>query len=190
MGKLSPEGLATVIKDLVNSGLWLNQHSTGAGKRQLQNIVLKLHYMQELPKDHAFAMMQAIAELRYSITPVMIVVNGASDISSEQVATLLKLAVLNGEMSDVCYLAKCTNAVEVEADCVLQVGWRLLFSLELEQCCYGKPLLRICVNVCQVILSRLVVTHDSSMQQPMLLMPSCLPSRRGNALLMLSSQSG
>jgi hypothetical protein len=121
MDQLSPEGLAAVIKDLVTSGLWLNKQSVGYGQTQLQNLVLGLTYIQSLEEDHAFAMMHTLAELGYSITQVISRVERALDISSARVAKLLKLAVVTGEVVDMCHLAKCTNAPELEADCV--PGW-------------------------------------------------------------------
>jgi hypothetical protein len=110
MDQLSPEGLASVIKDLVTSGLWLKKQSVGYGQTQLQNLVLGLTYIQSLEEDHAFAMMHALAELGYSITQVISRVERALGSSSAQVAKLLKLAVVTREVVDMCHLAKCTNA--------------------------------------------------------------------------------
>jgi hypothetical protein len=124
--QLSPEGLATVIKQLVTSGLWFVQHRVGRDKKQLPDRVLNLKLVQQLSKDHAFAMMQALAELGYSVTPVISMVPSAVDISSEQVATLLRLTMDNSEMVDVRNLTCrniCAAAADLEPDFVLEVGW-------------------------------------------------------------------
>lgn len=79
MWQLSPEGLATVIRELVTNGMWLNP------QQQLAPQVLASHMIHDLEEDHAFAMMHALAELGYSITGVICKVPSFRDMDCEQV---------------------------------------------------------------------------------------------------------
>jgi hypothetical protein len=52
-------------------------------------------------------------------------VHAAFEIDTEQVAVLMKLAMDNGEATDIYNLASCTSASELETEFVLEVGWLL-----------------------------------------------------------------
>lgn len=118
---LSSQGVSTVIRELVASGLWLNHHNTGYDKVQLQDVVLQGGFVQGFDEDFSFEVMHTLGELGHAMSPVMCKVDSAMYISSEQVATLLKLALDNGEPTDLYNLASFSAAVELESDFVLEV---------------------------------------------------------------------
>jgi hypothetical protein len=170
MAQLSPGSLAAVIRDLVTSGLWQSNQNMGYD-RTLQDLVLGLDYIQDLQDDHAFAMMQALAEVGYTVAPVLGNVHRAGHINSGQVATLFNLAIDNGEPIDVGNLAICPAADELQAGFVLEVGW---FSLQLSNCDDVKPSLLLCQSVRGVHARHVLFKTVQANISHSLWMPVCL----------------